>query len=94
MTDQELYSNPDHRVWAREFCRLAIEKGFDPMREDDVDWIASWIANAMMHGDDRANPLRVASGALFNEYEQGQMSDAHPAHRALWQRLGHELGRV
>jgi hypothetical protein len=54
MTDAELYANPDHRVWAEEFCRIAREKGFDPSKPDDVEWLAGWIANAMMHGYDRA----------------------------------------
>lgn len=30
MTDAELYMNPDHTVWAREFCRVARKIGFDP----------------------------------------------------------------
>ena len=57
--DIDLYRNPDHRAWAAEFCRIAAEKGFDPLRQDDIDWVGSWIANAMMHGHDRANCIGV-----------------------------------
>jgi len=48
------YREPDCRVWASEFCRIAKEKGFNPDNPDDQHWVATWIANAMMHGRDRA----------------------------------------
>ena len=53
MTDVELLNNPDHQVWAEEFCRIACEKGFDPTNPQDCDWLAGWFANAMMSGYDR-----------------------------------------
>jgi hypothetical protein len=49
-----LRANPDHQVWAEEFCKIAAEKGFDPSNKDDIDWLAGWFANAMMNGYDRA----------------------------------------
>ena len=54
MNDGDLYRNRDHRVWAKEFCRIAAQKGFDPNSAEDIDWVGTWIANAMMHGQDRA----------------------------------------
>ena len=51
MTEAELYLNPDHYVWAKEFCRIAKEIHFNP--EKDEDWVATWIAKAMMRGVDR-----------------------------------------
>lgn len=50
----ELYTNPDHRVWAKEFCRIAREKGFDPSSAKGEEWVGTWIASAMMHGEDSA----------------------------------------
>lgn len=68
MIDAELYMNPDHTVWAREFCRVAREIGFDPANSEHESWVGSWIANAMMHGDDRVTgnwPVRLPDGSGF-----------------------------
>lgn len=55
----ELFSTRDQFVWAREFCRVAREIKFDPADPEHEDWVAAWMANAMMHGDDwRANTIR------------------------------------
>lgn len=75
MTGPELYTNPDHRVWAAEFCRACREKGFDPASEDDQDWVAGWIANAMMHGHDHALgtfPIVLPDGSAFFVAEVGK----------------------
>lgn len=40
----------DARDWAKEFCRIAIAKGFDPI--EDEDWMVTWFANALMRGYD------------------------------------------
>jgi len=40
----------DARDWAREFCRIATAKGFDPI--NDEDWVVTWFANALMRGYD------------------------------------------
>jgi len=64
MTDAELYLSRDHRVWAAEFCRIAAEQGFDPRDQDDIDWVASWIANAMMRGHDGATGFREIAAAM------------------------------
>ena len=37
---------------------------------------------------DRTDPLRSAAAALYAEYEQGQFSNTHAEHRALWKALG------
>lgn len=65
-SETNLYRNPDHNVWALEFCRVAKEKGFNP--DTDADWVAGWIANAMMHGHDRALgtfPVELPDGSAF-----------------------------
>jgi hypothetical protein len=54
MDEYKLYLNPDHVAWADHFCAVAKRINFDPDNRDHQDWVASWIANAMMHGVDRA----------------------------------------
>lgn len=64
----DLYRNPDHRVWAAKFCSIAVQKGFDPNDADDIDWVGTWFANAMMHGHDRALgrfPTILPDGSAF-----------------------------
>jgi len=41
----------DARDWARAFCKVVKEKGFDPIK--DEDWIVTWFANALMRGYDQ-----------------------------------------
>lgn len=59
MKEIDLHANPDHRVWAKEFCRIARDVGFDPAFFGHEDWVGTWFANAMMNGHDRA--LRALS---------------------------------
>ena len=48
----ELIKNMDGRVWAEEFCKIAIKKGFDPSDVEDQAWLTGWFANAIMCGYD------------------------------------------
>lgn len=69
--DIELYENPDHLVWAAAFCKAAAKNGFDPTKSDHVEWVGTWIANAMMHGYDHANgALPSGSGFALNAKER------------------------
>jgi hypothetical protein len=40
----------DARDWAKAFCKVCKEKGFDPVK--DEDWVVGWFANALMRGYD------------------------------------------
>lgn len=70
----KLHNTRDQHVWADEFCRVAAIKGFDPNNPDDADWLATWIANAMMKGDDDASrgakELQTQVDALYAERDQ------------------------
>jgi hypothetical protein len=50
----------DARDWAHAFCKVANEKGFDPLDDNDLDWVQGWFANALMRGfDEHASRPRI-----------------------------------
>ena len=38
--------------WAKAFCKVCLEKGFDPVKNEE--WVMGWFANSLMRGFDEA----------------------------------------
>ena len=45
-TEHELLATTDAEVWAKEFCRIAVDGGLDI----DLDLMRGWFANAIETG--------------------------------------------
>jgi hypothetical protein len=64
-------TEPDPNVWAKAMCQTMAEYGFNP--NENGEWLAMWIEQAMAHGHDRAlreSPL-ISSEAKDSYQEFG-----------------------